>query len=424
MRDMTPRGDRSIRDIPVSSGTHRRTTPPAERFEGDVPLPRRRRGSKRFLWILLGIIVVCAVAGLLLATLFEGATVTITPKMQSITPPSNIVALPNAQGGSLGYQTITLSQSATTSVTASGTAHVSKSASGMVTISNLFSVASQPLVTNTRFAAPDGKIYRIHTAVTIPGAKKNADGTLTAGTVTAIVYADAAGADYNRPSATTFVIPGFQGDAKYTKITAQSAAGAITGGFVGDQPSISAADMQKAQLSLQKTLDASLRGAVGSQVPSGFLPVQGSLAVNYSDIAQSKGDGTSINLSQTAHASMAMVDSSNLAGVLAKLLVTGYGGEPVDFASPNPLILQVSSTTGSVTTGPLNLLLQGNPTIVWQFDKQALAAALLGKNKDSFESVVATFAPAIEKARASIRPFWKQTFPTDQSKLGIVIDAQ
>lgn len=423
MRDMTPRGDRSIRDIPVSSGGHRRNTPP-QRFEGDVPVPRRRRGSRRFLWITLGVIVVCVIAGLLLATLFEGATVTITPKMQSITPPANIVALPNAQGSSLGYQTITLAQSATTTVNASGTSRVSKAASGIVTISNTFSAAPQQLVTNTRFAAPDGKVYRIHSAVTIPGGKKNADGTFAAGTVTATVYADAAGPDYNRPNATAFTIPGFKGDAKYTKITAQSAAGAIGGGFVGDQPSISTADMQSAQLSLQKTLDASLRNAVGSQIPSGFMPVQGSLSVTYSDIAQSPGQGSSVNLSQTAHASMAMVDSASLASILAKLLVSGYGGEPVNFASPNPLILQVSTSTGNVNTGPLNILLQGNPTLVWQFDKHALAAALLGKDKKSFESVISTFAPAIEKAKASIRPFWKQTFPTEESKLGVVIDAQ
>lgn len=423
MRDMNPRGDRSIRDIPVSSGNHRRTAP-QNRFEGDIPLPNRRKGSKRFLWITLGVAIACAVAGLLLATLFEGATVTVVPKMQSITPPANIVALPNAQGDSLAYQTIALAQSATTTVNASGTTQVSKSASGVITISNTYSTAAQALVTNTRFMAADGKIYRIHSAITVPGAKKAANGTLSPGTITATVYADAPGAEYNRPDPTTFTIPGFKGDAKYTKITAQAAANAITGGFVGTQPSISASDMQSAQLALQKTLDGSLRSAVGNQVPAGFLPVQGSLSINYSDISQSSGGGTSATLSQTAHASMAMVSSKSLASTLAKLLVSGYAGESVDFASPNPLILQVATTTGNVNTGPLNILMQGNPTIVWQFDKGALATALLGKDKNSFQSIVATFSPAVEKARASIRPFWKGTFPTQSSKLDIVIDAK
>ncbi|MBY0473033.1 hypothetical protein K2Q00_01970 [Patescibacteria group bacterium] len=422
MRDMNPRN--SIRDIPVSSSGHRRNSHQQERFEEDIPLPRRRKGSRRFLWIMLGIIVICAAAGLLLATLFEGATITITPKMQSITPPANIVALPNAGGGSLGYQTIALSQSATTTVNATGTSHVSKAASGVITISNVFSTAPQSLVANTRFAAGDGKIYKIHSAITIPGAKKSTSGTLTAGTITTTVYADVAGPDYNRPNATTFTIPGFKGGDKYIKITAQAAAGAIQGGFVGDQPSISEVDMKNAQATLQKTLDASLRSSVGTQIPNGFMPVQGSLAVDYSDISQSKGEGTVVNLSQTAHASMAMVNASSLASVLARLLVTGYSGEAVEFASPNPLILQVSTSTGNVTTGPLNLLLQGNPTLVWQFDKQALKAALLGKDKNAFEEVISTFAPAIEKAKASIRPFWKGHFPTDESKLGVVIDAQ
>src|SRR3989339_695295 len=332
MRDMNPRT--SIRDIPVSNSGHRRNAPPQERFEEDIPLPRRRKKSRRFLWIFLGIVVICAAAGLLLATLFEGATITITPKMQSITPPANIVALPNAQGGSLGYQTIALSQSATTTVNATGTSHVSKPASGVITISNAFSTAPQGLITNTRFAASDGKIYRIHSAVTIPGATKNTDGTLKAGTITTTVYADAPGPDYNRPNASAFTIPGFKGGDKYTKITAQAEAGAIQGGFVGEQASISEADMKSAQASLQKTLDASLRGAVGTQIPDGFMPVQGSLVVDYSDISQSKGEGTAINLSHTAHASMAMVSSPSLASILAKLLVAGYGGEAVDFASP------------------------------------------------------------------------------------------
>ena len=417
MQDMTP-PDRSIRNIPVSSNGHRRTAPP-ERFRDDIPLPKRRKRSRRFLWWVLGAVVVCVAAGLLLSTVFEGATVTITPKTQTITPPANITALPDAPDGSLGYQTVSLSQSATTTATASGTTAVSTKASGVITIYNSYSTATQALVANTRFEAPDNKIYRIHSAVTVPGAKKNADGSLAPGTVTATVYADVAGADYNRTSPTTFTIPGFQGDPRYSKFSAQSQ-GPISGGFVGNQPTVSTTDMQNAQLTLQKQLDSSLRASVGTEVPNGFLPVQGSLNVTYSDIAVTQGTGTTVSLSETANASMAMVNSSDLASILATLLVTGYAGEPVQFASPNPLILQLATTTAG-NTGPLSLLLQGTPTLVWQFDQNALKQALLGKDKSAFQSVIETFSPAIEKAQASIRPFWKGTFPTDASKLQIHI---
>ncbi len=423
MKDMTPPGERSIRNIPVSGGSHRRSNP--ERFPGDIPLPKRRKRSRRWLWITVAVVVVCAIAGLLLSTLFAGATVTITPKMQSVNPPANLTAAPNAPSGSLGYQTVSLSQSATTAVSASGTQHISKQASGAVTISNTFSAAPQALIANTRFAAADGKIYRIHSAVTVPGGKKKADGTFTAGTVVATIYADAPGADYNRTGPTSFTIPGFKGDARYTKITAQSTAD-ITGGFVGDQAGITDADMQKAEDTLKSQLDAALSSASGNSVPENFLPVQGSLAITYSAIAQSPVDGGKVSLTQTANATLAIVKSADLASALAKLLVQGYAGENVDFATPNPLILQLATSTSKtpVNTGPLTLLLQGSPTLVWQFDQDALKTALLGKDKSAFQSVVQQFSPAIEKAQASIRPFWKTTFPTDSSKLQVTVDAE
>lgn len=422
MRDMTPREDRSIRNIPVSSSSHRRSP---ERFPGDIPLPKRKKGSRRWLWATLTVIIVCAVAGLLLSTLFAGATVSITPKMQQVRPPANLTAFASATTGSLSYEVLTLAQSATTTVAASGTEHISKQASGVVTIYNSHSTAPQALVTNTRFEAPDGKIYRIHSNVTVPGGKKNADGSLSPGSATATIYADAPGEAYNRNAATTFTIPGFKGDARYTKFSAKSTA-AIAGGFVGNRPSISSADMQKAEGSLKTQLEASLRSAVTAALPEGYIPVQGSLAVSYSAIAQTPTDDNKANLSQTANATMAMIKADNLASMLAKLLVQGYAGEPVSFQNPNPLIVQLATSTSKTpgATGPLTLLLQGSPTLVWQFDHEALKAELLGKEKSVFESAVRKFSPAIEKAQASIRPFWKGAFPADSSKLQIDVDGQ
>jgi hypothetical protein len=116
-----------------------------------------------------------------------------------------------------------------------------------------------------------------------------------------------------------------------------------------------------------------------------------------------------------------MVKSADLASMLAKLLVQGYSGEAVDFKSPNPLVLQMASSTGASVTGPLTMLLQGNPTLVWQFDKEALKQSLLGKNKALFQSIIESYSPAIDSARASIRPFWKARFPSDPAKLNVVI---
>lgn len=386
--------------------------------EESTPPTRKRRRSSRLLWWTAGIVVVCAIAGLLLATLFEGATVNITPKSQKLSPPANIVAFPNAPEGSLSYQTVTLTQSATTSATASGTQHVSASASGVITIYNSYSTSPQQLVTNTRFEAPDGKIYRIHAPITVPGQKKNTDGSMTPGSVVATIYGDAAGDSYNRSGITTFTIPGFKNDPRYTKFTAQSQA-PITGGFIGDKPAVSAADMQKAQTTLKGQIDQGLQAAIEAQIPPGYLQVQGSLQTTYNDVVSTAGEGSNVSLSESATASIAIVSGDELAGILAKLLVSGYSGEPLSFASPNPLVLQLA--TSSSKTGALTILLQGTPTLVWTFDQNALKDQLLGKSKDAFQTVIHSFEPAVEKAEAHIRPFWKATFPTDATKLDIEI---
>jgi hypothetical protein len=412
MRDVTPR--RSIRSVPVSSGGHRRTPP---RFRGDIPLPKRRRGG--FLWWIIGIVVVCITAGLLLSTLFEGATVTLTPKTAAITPPANLTALPSAPAGSLGYQIVTVSQSATTSVQANGTQHVSKAATGTVVLYNTYNTSTRKFIAGTKLVAPDGTSYHVNSAITVPAAKKNADGTLKAGTVIATITADAAGASYNRSSQTTFTFPSLKGTAPYTKFYAQSQ-GPIDGGFVGDKPTIAATDMQIAQAALKTELDTDLKRAADAAVPPDYLPVQGSLAAAYDDALATQTSSSTAALSQTVHATLAIVKSADLASMLAKLLVQGYSGESVGFKSPNPLVLQVASSTGQSITGPLTMLLQGNPTLVWQFDQEALKQSLLGKNKALFQSIIETYSPAIDSARASIRPFWKARFPSDPAKLTVI----
>ena len=223
---MIPKGEHSIRDIPLPPG-HRRPPMPSdveekEEFNESV-LPRKKKISMTknwFFWILVGVLVLAAFAGILLSTLFAGVTVSVTPKSAVVTPPATMVAQVNAPVGVLPYQVVSASRTASTTVKASGSTQVSKSASGVITIYNNYSTSPQALVATTRFAAPNGNIYRIKKDVTVPGATKAADGTLTPGTVTATVYADAPGATYNLGQ-TQFTIPGFKGSPQYTKFYAK-----------------------------------------------------------------------------------------------------------------------------------------------------------------------------------------------------------
>lgn len=424
MRDMNPRGDRSIRNIPVSN-THRRAPVQQqeqeidEDFVDDMPRPPKRsaRGPLKIVWWIVGTIVVCGLAGLIVSTIFQGAQITVTPRTETVTPPATLPAEANAPVGSLGYQTMSVSQSASTTVAASGVEQVSKQASGAVVIYNTYSAASQALVANTRFEAPDGKIYRIHQAVTVPGTTKKSDGTIVPGSVTTTIYADAAGAEYNKGS-TKFTIPGFKTDPRYSKFYAQSQ-GSISGGLVGQQPAVAPAALAAGQKLVKEQLDVALRAAAAANLPEGFLLVEGSLSTVYEAPVQTKNSDTAVTLSQSAVSTAVIVKAEDLAKAVAKQTVQNYNDEPVtfaDLAAARPALS--SANQGSEI---LILTLGGSADLVWLFDTEAVKKALLGREKAAFETIIKSFKPAIVSAEANIRPFWKATFPTDPTELHIKI---
>jgi hypothetical protein len=426
---MVPPPQRSIRNIPVSGARRRREpemTPVRDADADDIetsmdqerpPMIRRRapRQPRRMFLIIAGVVVVvCALAGLLLSTLFAGATVTIVPKEEQVAPPSSLTAKANGGGNELTYETMTVTRSASTTVAASGTKQVSRSASGSMVISNAASTEPQRLIANTRFEAPDGKIYRIHDSVVVPGGTKGPGGDITPGTVTATVYADSPGAEYNR-GATRFTIPGFKSDPRYDKFYAD--AQAIEGGFVGQEPAVASADLAKASDALKQGLSQVAQSSLTSQVPANYIVVPGSLQVSFSDVSQTAaGEGSAI-IAQTATMVAAIIDTGRLASAIAQASVQGYNGEPVQFKDPSQLVLAAATTTKSGADMPITL--GGSPTLIWQFDPAAVKTALLGKPKADFQKVIESFGSSIARAEAKVRPFWQSTFPADAGKITV-----
>ncbi len=422
MKDIRPSsedgaGERSIRNIAVGRRPTRHSAV-ADHTEHERPhhapeFPHRRhRLNKRFWLIGGGILVVCALFGLLLSTVFAGATVTIYPRTETVQPPATLQAQQNAPLGVLPYQTITASRSASLSVAAAGTQHVSRAASGVVTINNSYSSAPQRLIANTRFEAPDGKIYRIHDSVTVPGMASGKSGT-----VTATIYADSPGPSYNRPAATTFTIPGFKGDPRYSKFAATTQ-GPIGGGFIGDEPAVAPADLAVAKATLQKQVDADVHAAAASQVPQDSVAIPATLTVVFADITQEAAADKTAKLTESATATGAIVRQADLAAAIARRGVTGYKGEAVLFGDTGQMSLTVATST-KPSDGTLTLQLGGTATLVWQYDPNALLQALVGKDKSEFQTVIQTFEPAVAKADASIRPFWQGKFPSDPAKISI-----
>ncbi|HEY4501463.1 MAG TPA: hypothetical protein VJJ20_00115 [Candidatus Paceibacterota bacterium] len=414
MRDMIPPGDRSIRNIPIPQG-HRHIPPqdlpdyqPPEPIEQKPRARRRRRPGRFILWALI-IIVICigGVAGV--SMFYAGATVVVHPRTEVITTASStIVARVSAPVGTLAFSTVTATRWATTTVPATGTKKVSRQATGVVTISSTYS-ASQRLISGTRLKAPDGKIYRLASSVDLPAN----------GSAVATANAESPGESYNR-GATTFTLPGFAGDPRFDKFSAT--ARLMAGGFVGDEPAVADADLASAQARLKAELDSSVQGILAGAIPATATAIPGTLDIAYSPVAQTAAtDKKTATLSQSATAVGAVVGIRDLASALAGRLVAGYKGEAVDFLDQGTLNVSVASST-KPQDEEITLMFDGNTTLVWQFDPNALTTAMLGKDKGQFQAIVESFTPAIASASASVRPFWIKNFPADAEKIKVEID--
>lgn len=412
-------GEKSIRNIPL-----RRTKRAAAAREYDddvVEIPARVRTPKHFWFIALGVVVVCGVFGILLSTVFAGATITVYPRTETVSLPAVLQAELSAPVGVLAYQTVTVTRSATVSVPASGTKKVSRPASGNITISNSFSSASQRLIANTRFEAADGKIYRIRTSVTVPGATGSGS-ALKPGTVSATVYADSPGAEYNKPAGEVFTIPGFKGDPRYSKFSGKSE-GAISGGFIGDEPAVADSDLAAAKTSLQQKLDADVRAAATAEIPDDSVAVPGTLEVSFAGITQTAGSDKTANLNQSATATGITLRQGSLASAIARSEIDHYQGEAVLFGDASAMDMSMEPGSKSAD-GAITLNLKGQTTLIWQFDKNEIVAALVGKSKNQFEEVIKGFQPAVAKAEASVRPFWRAQFPSDVTKITIKVSSE
>lgn len=425
MQDVVPpHHDRSIRNIPVAKRRHELQDEPSD-MDNDLPPPRQPRRNRRggggwggFLLWAIAVVIACVLLGMLIATLFSGASVKVYPRRASVQTPATVAAALDAPVGTLPYKLVTVTGNSSRTVAATGSKTVNTPAQGTITISNLYAQTPQKLVTNTRFQGTNGKIYRIHQAVTIPGATKNVDGTLKAGTVTATVYADQPGPDYNSGSM-NFTIPGFKGSPQYSKITATT--DQISGGASGNQPAVSDNDLSKAQSDMKQEIAGKLPAAVAGQVPDGYIAIPGTLAISYGNPLSTDAGNNQATVTENATATEAMVRSADLASAIATAQVQGYKGEAVDFGDPSAVQLSVSPDTPYSATGTsFSVAVNGQQlSLVWQYDPNAIEQALAGKNRSQFDDIIKGFAPAVAKATASLRPFWETSFPAKPEDIKI-----
>lgn len=224
-------------------------------------LPKWKLPRKRWITAVAVALIVLLGGGVAAAAVLPKATITVTPATDPfktdvpVTFAARAVA-PDFAANVLPAKVIDVTRQSSKQVNATGTKEAGGKATGTISVINTLS-RTQSLVARTRFAAPDGRIYRTQSAVRVPA---NGQASVT-------VTADDAGEAGNLAAGTRMTIPALSGEGVYGQTSAE-----IAGGTNSATPVVSAADADRARNELavqaaQEGLDeAKAKLAVGNKI--------------------------------------------------------------------------------------------------------------------------------------------------------------
>ncbi|MEX2013507.1 MAG: hypothetical protein WD897_01165 [Parcubacteria group bacterium] len=426
---IVPETKRSIRNIPIPEGrrknnenttqfTHKgyssdiipRPNPdmPREEF---TPSRRNRKG----VWIAAGVaLLVLIFAGL---SIFNGATLSYTPKSQAISFDSDIYTARKTGDGGLLYSVVKLSVDKGLEVSASGEEEVERKASGTIIIYNA-STEEQRLRATTRFETPDGKIYQVPNAITIPG-KSTVQGVEELGILEVRVHAEHPGEEFNI-GLTDFTLPGLEGTSLFSSIYARSRT-EMSGGFVGVEKVVSDQDMSQVKARLETALSEELTSEAKAQVPEDFILLPSLSSVTFENLSQTDSPSKSgVTINMRANLLGVMFKRSDLSNRLALDKINLLSGESVDINELDSLIFAFTDTLPAdlLLLNEIKFSVTGEAVALWRTDEVALKADLVGKHKSDIPSILNNY-PTVLSTTAAIWPFWKKTFPSDGARISI-----
>lgn len=363
--------------------------------------------------VLIGIFIVS------MMTVFASATVSITPKSQDIDVDMKITGTVGKTAGTVRYEVVKLSESKTASVPATGETAAEIKASGKIVIYNDFSTDPQRLIVRTRFETPNGLIYRIPESVVVPG-KTVKNGVDTPGNIETTIFADEAGDKYNIKKS-DFTIPGFKSDAnRYKNIYARSSTD-ITGGFVGKVKTVSDTDKQTALQNIDSQAQTELEKNLESKIPEELTLISGSIVYKSEELAPQE-ESSSVTLEKNVTAYAIMLNKQDL----SDQITNEYTASSSDWSNIKSIIkdfslLKMITPPDNLDTGNnLSLQINGKAKVLADIDTNIIGQRLLGAPKGDVAKLMDEFA-GISNIRSAIRPIWKQTFPSNSSKIYVLI---
>ena len=391
----------------------------------------RSRGGMKWLSIAIGVGLVVVLSSVGLSLLFAGATITVYPKQDTVIVDAlfNIDTGSNGGQGAFPTDRISVDRVAKEAVVALGEEEVEERATGKITIYNEFSDTPQRIIPRTRFRTSSGLVYRVSEAVEIPG--RRPDGT--PGMIEVTVRAEEPGESHNITGPETFTLPGYEeaGLPQAEKIYAKTT-GDITGGFKGIRRSVSEDERKQVIQKLETRLrDELLAEAFAeSNTPQQHQLFKDAVFFEFETLPDELDgpDQVTISVRGTLHGILFPKDA--LSRKIAELTLTAYDGAPISVRNIHELSVSVTPVSESDedvrawSAGTYTVSVQGKAHFIWEFDERSLAREFAGKSKDILtsppETGVMRAYPGIDRLEASIRPFWKRTFPESDEDILVV----
>lgn len=346
---------------------------------------------------------------------FSHVVVVISPKEELVDMESVIKI--GKDLGDLAGEAVLFKETAEAEGKASGTREVQERASGRIVIFNAHSSEPQVLVRRTRFRAPDGKVYRIQKGITVPGAAI-VDGKIEPRSIEVEVFADEPGEDYNI-GLSDFIIPGFQGSAKYEKFYARSKT-PMTGGFIGKEPVILEKDIKALLQALEDQLRKTLGARLADEVPDGFFVPANEARYTFLPKEVDLQTGTQSETFRMQLVGELRTFFVRRSDVEKKLLEEYREDKDFDhlrihnFDDLEFLVRDVDFENLSLT-----LKVTGRAQVVWGTDEGVLREQLAAASSNTSRLKVFESYPQIRNASMVFKPFWWQVFPQNKDKIVI-----
>lgn len=364
--------------------------------------------SNIFLWfITIGCVALLFFA---VSWLFAGATISIKLKQVSVELPETIPLRLTPGQNEVGYSSITFTEAARFSLEPKGKKEVLSKSIGTVLIYNNYGGSSQKLISGTRLETPEGLIYKLDQAVTVPGKKAGAPGS-----VEAKVTAAEAGPKYNI-GLTDFTIPGFKGDPKFEGFYARSKT-VMTGGSSGTVAIVDDSELTKSVEKLKVELSRALKDRAIKELPSNQLTVD-NMQVESFKVGDPLVTGETANVEVVGELKVYTIDSNSLARyLLSQKDIQFLPNDSFKIDTTN-----VSTRFGGVSSSTLDLSLSGPVVIKYIIDSQKFKADIAGKSKSDVLKITASNYPQVTSISTTIKPFWHTALPQSISKITIVED--